>query len=253
MKKREFLKTGSILALGSLAAPILFESCKTKNAVVISDKEKEKSPAAAAVHVLPPLEYAFNALEPHIDAMTMEIHHGKHHAGYVNNLNKALEGHAWANLELTEIFNKLMPNDNNTAIRNNAGGHFNHSLFWRTLGPNAGGSPQGRLLESINKSFGSFETFKNQFVDAATKVFGSGWAWLSVDGLGNLFISSTANQDNPLMRNLVKNSGTPIFGLDVWEHAYYLKYQNRRKDYLMAIFNVVRWDRVAEELDKANG
>ncbi len=250
MKKREFLKTSSILALGSLAAPILFESCKTKNAVVISDKEKEKSPAAAAVHVLPPLEYAFNALEPHIDAMTMEIHHGKHHAGYVNNLNKALEGHAWANLELTEIFNKLMPNDNNTAIRNNAGGHFNHSLFWRTLGPNAGGSPQGKLLDKINTGFGSFEAFKTAFSEAAMKVFGSGWAWLCLDENENLFITTTANQDNPLMKNLVQKSGTPIFGLDVWEHAYYLKYQNKRKDYLSALFNLIRWDRVTEEYNK---
>lgn len=253
MKKREFLKNSAILTIGTLTIPGLLQACNNKTAAVISEKDIKTTPPVPHIYQLPALEYAFNALEPHIDALTMEIHHGKHHAAYVNNLNKALEGHEWASIDLVEIFNKLSPDDKNAVIRNNGGGHYNHSLFWRTLGPNAGGSPQGRLLESINKSFGSFETFKNQFVDAATKVFGSGWAWLSVDGLGNLFISSTANQDNPLMRNLVKNSGTPIFGLDVWEHAYYLKYQNRRKDYLMAIFNVVRWDRVTEELDKAKG
>jgi Fe-Mn family superoxide dismutase len=251
MKKREFLKNSAILAIGTLTAPSLL-ACNKKTATIISDKEIKSIPSSPTIFQLPALEYAFNALEPHIDALTMEIHHGKHHAAYVNNLNKALEGHEWANKDLKDIFSKLMPDDKNTVIRNNGGGHYNHSLFWRTLGPNAGGSPQGRLLELINSSFGSFEAFKNQFVDAATKVFGSGWAWLCVDDLGKLFISSTANQDNPLMRNLLKNYGTPIFGLDVWEHAYYLKYQNRRKDYLMAIFNVVRWDRVAEELDKAN-
>ena len=252
MKKREFLKNRAILTIGALTVPGLLQACNNKTAAVISEKNIKTAPPVPNIYQLPALEYAFNALEPHIDALTMEIHHGKHHAAYVNNLNKALEGHEWANIDLVEIFNELMPDDKNAAIRNNGGGHYNHSLFWRTLGPNAGGSPQGRLLESINKSFGSFEAFKNQFVEAAMKVFGSGWAWLCVDGSGNLYITGTPNQDNPLMRNLVKNYGTPIFGLDVWEHAYYLKYQNKRKDYLMAIFNVVRWDRVAEELDKAN-
>jgi Fe-Mn family superoxide dismutase len=180
----------------------------------------------------------------------MEIHHGKHHGAYVNNLNKALEGHEWANIDLVEIFNKLMPNDKNAAIRNNGGGHYNHSLFWRTLGPNAGGTPQGKLLDKINTGFGSFEAFKSAFSEAAMKVFGSGWAWLCLDDKENLFITTTPNQDNPLMKNLVQKSGTPIFGLDVWEHAYYLKYQNKRKDYLSALFNLIRWDRVTEEYNK---
>jgi superoxide dismutase, Fe-Mn family len=255
MKKRDFLKTGSILALGSIAAPILLESCKTNKVPVVAAEKivqkPEKSTAAAAMYLLPALEYPFSALEPHIDAMTMEIHHGKHHAGYVNNLNKALEGHEWADKDLTEIFKLLDTNNKYSAIRNNAGGHYNHSLFWKTLGPNAGGSPQGKLLTEINNSFGSFEAFKNQFVEAAMKVFGSGWAWLSVAADKKLFISATPNQDNPLMKNLVAMSGTPLLGLDVWEHAYYLKYQNKRKDYLMAFFNVVRWDRVSAEYEMA--
>jgi len=250
MKKREFLKNSAILTIGALTVPSLLQSCNPKSAALITEKEQKTALAAPIIHQLPALEYAFNALEPHIDAMTMEIHHGKHHAAYVNNLNKALEGHEWAGQELETIFKNLQPNDKNAMIRNNGGGHYNHSLFWRTLGPNAGGTPQGKLLDKINTNFGSFEAFKTAFSEAAMKVFGSGWAWLCLDENENLFITTTANQDNPLMKNLVQKSGTPIFGLDVWEHAYYLKYQNKRKDYLSALFNLIRWDRVSEEYNK---
>lgn len=260
MKKREFLKTTGILALGSLAAPFLLESCKTvapistptpvKEEPPIKAEEKGRASAAAAVYEVPALEYAFNALEPHIDAKTMEIHHDKHHAAYTKNLNKALEGHEWATKDLTEIFGLLQNREKDNAIRNHGGGHYNHSLFWRTIGPNAGGSPQGKLAEAINAAFGSFDNFKTKFIDSAAVVFGSGWTWLSIGADKKLFISNTSNQDNPLMKNIVANVGTPILGLDVWEHAYYLKYENRRKEYLTAFFNVVRWDRVAEAFEK---
>ena len=250
MKKREFIKNGAILALGALVSPILFDSCKVVHTVPVIEDSPTKggaNPTAAAVYEVPALEYEFNALEPQIDAMTMEIHHDKHHGAYVKNLNKALEGHEWATKGLKDIFTLLENNDKHNAIRNNGGGHYNHSLFWRTLGPNAASVPSGKLAEEINASFGSFDNFKTKFVEAAMTVFGSGWAWLSVGADKKLFISTTANQDNPLMKNLVAKAGTPVLGLDVWEHAYYLKYQNKRKDYLAAFFNVVRWDRVAEE------
>ncbi len=249
MKKRDFIKTGAVLALGSLAAPVLLESCNNNNPV--KNDENIKKSSEPIVYELPKLEFAFDELEPHIDAQTMEIHHGKHHGGYVKKLNKALENHEWAAKDLKGIFAGLRDEEQFNAIRNNGGGHFNHTLFWKTIGPDAGGEPKSKLLSAINSDFGSFENFKNQFVDAAAKVFGSGWAWLSLGSDKKLFISTTSNQDNPLMKNLVENPGIPVLGLDVWEHAYYLKYQNKRKDYLMAFFNVVRWDRVAEEYDNA--
>lgn len=191
---------------------------------------------------LPALPYAFDALEPHIDARTMEIHHGKHHAAYTTNLNAALEGTEWANKSIEEILANLdaLPEAKRTAVRNNGGGFANHNLFWEIMGPNAGGAPSGELAAAIDSAFGSFEKFKEEFSNAAKSRFGSGWAWLVVDG-GKLSVTSTPNQDTPLMERK-----TPILGLDVWEHAYYLNYQNRRPDYVSAWWNVVNWSKVAE-------
>ncbi len=197
---------------------------------------------------LPELPYATTALEPHIDSRTMEIHHGKHHAAYVNNLNAALEGseHAGKSLEeLMAIMSTLSP-----AVRNNGGGHWNHSMFWTVLGPNGGGAPAGELADAINAAFGNLDEFKKLFAQAGATRFGSGWAWLSVDNDGKLFVSSTPNQDNPLM-DLAEKRGTPILGLDVWEHAYYLNYQNRRPDYIAAFWSVVNWDEVARRFKAA--
>jgi Fe-Mn family superoxide dismutase len=190
---------------------------------------------------LPKLPYAFDALEPHIDAKTMEIHHDKHHAAYTNNLNAAIEGTDLEGLSIEEILVKGM---DKPAVRNNGGGFYNHNLFWETMSPNGGGEPTGELAEAINSAFGSFEGFKEKFSQAAATRFGSGWAWLCVKD-GKLEVCSTPNQDNPLMPG-VGCEGTPILGLDVWEHAYYLNYQNRRPDYISAFFNVVDWNKVAE-------
>lgn len=196
---------------------------------------------------LPKLPYAYDALEPHIDARTMEIHHTKHHQTYVDNANKALEGTDMADLPVEELIQKLdqVPADKKTALRNNAGGHANHSLFWTVMGPQGAGQPSGDLLQAITEAFGSFDAFKEKFEDAAKTRFGSGWAWLVVKG-GTLAVVSTANQDNPMMGEAVAGvSGTPILGVDVWEHAYYLNYQNKRPDYLKAFWNVVNWDEVS--------
>jgi len=197
---------------------------------------------------LPALPYATDALEPHIDKTTMEIHHGKHHQAYVTNLNKALEGKPEATQSIEEIvknISKFPP-----AVRNNGGGHYNHSLFWQVIGPNKGGEPTGDLAEAINAAFGSFADFKTKFAEAGATRFGSGWAWLSVGADGKLVVSSTPNQDSPLM-DVAEVKGTPILGMDVWEHAYYLKYQNRRPDYIAAFWNVVNWDAVTERFNKA--
>jgi Fe-Mn family superoxide dismutase len=192
---------------------------------------------------LPALPYATNALEPNIDQPTMEIHHGKHHNAYVTNLNKALEGSDWANKSLEEILKNI--SKTSAAIRNNGGGHYNHSLFWTLLAPHAGGAPTGAIAEAITKTFGSFDKFKEEFSNAGVTRFGSGWAWLLVKEDGSLAISSTPNQDNPLM-DVADVKGTPVLGLDVWEHAYYLKYQNRRPDYIAAFWNLVNWSKVNE-------
>lgn len=197
---------------------------------------------------LPALSYATDALEPHIDKLTMEIHHGKHHQAYVTNLNKALEGKPEATAAIEDLIKNISKYP--AAVRNNGGGHFNHSLFWAVLGPNKGGEPTGDLAKAINEAFGSFADFKTKIQDAGAARFGSGWAWLSVGADKKLVISSTPNQDNPLM-DLAEVKGTPIFGVDVWEHAYYLKYQNMRPAYLAAIWNVVNWDAVAERYKKA--
>jgi len=196
---------------------------------------------------LPKLPYAFNALEPHIDARTMEIHHGKHHAAYIANVNAALEGTEFARKPVEEVLKNVsaVPEKVRQAVINNGGGHANHSLFWRVMGPNKGGQPSGPVADAINGAFGGFDKFKSLFSDAAAKRFGSGWAWLVVKN-GKLEVYSTANQDSPIMQG-----DTPILGLDVWEHAYYLNYQNRRPDYVSAWWNVVNWDKVAENLRNA--
>jgi Fe-Mn family superoxide dismutase len=191
---------------------------------------------------LPNLPYAHNALEPHIDARTMEIHHGKHHQGYTNNLNSAIAG---TGMEGKTIENILINLDmNNKAVRNNGGGYYNHSLFWTVMSPNGGGEPTGELADAIKKTYGSFDAFKEAFSNAAKTQFGSGWAWLCVQKGGAVDVCSTPNQDNPLMPG-VTCGGTPILGLDVWEHAYYLNYQNRRPDYVNAFFNVINWAEVS--------
>jgi Fe-Mn family superoxide dismutase len=198
-------------------------------------------------YTLPALPYAYNALEPHIDTKTMEIHHTKHHQAYINNVNTALQEHPQlAELEICELMRKLssVPEGIRTAVRNNGGGHANHSLFWKIMSPQGGGEPAGDLAAAINSTFGSLATFKENFNKAATTRFGSGWAWLSLDG-SKLVVESTANQDTPL-----SEGRTPLMGLDVWEHAYYLNYQNRRPDYITAFWNVIDWKAVAERYAK---
>ena len=191
---------------------------------------------------LPELSYAKDALEPHIDAKTMEIHHGKHHAGYTSKLNNAIAGTDLEGKTIEDILTNL--DLSNKAVRNNGGGYFNHRLFWEVMSPDGGGEPTGALAEAINEAFGSFEAFKDKFSSAAGSQFGSGWAWLCVHKGGKVEVCSTANQDNPLMPS-IGCGGTPVLGLDVWEHAYYLNYQNRRPDYVNAFFNVINWDKVA--------
>ena len=195
---------------------------------------------------LPNLSYNFDALEPHFDSKTMQIHHGKHHAGYTNKLNSAIEGTDLKGKSIEEILKTL--DMSNSAVRNNGGGYFNHCLFWEVIGPNCGGKPEGALADVIDKSFGSFDEFKSKFSTAAATRFGSGWAWLCVGSEGDLEVCSTANQDNPLMPG--ECGKTPILGLDVWEHAYYLNYQNRRPDYIEAFFSVINWNAVSSKYNK---
>ncbi len=200
-------------------------------------------------HVLPDLPYSYDALEPSIDAKTMEIHHGKHHQGYVNNLNAALENHPeLQDKSVEDLISDLnsIPENIRNAVRNNGGGHANHSLFWPCMGPDGGGKPEGELADAINSAFGSFDDFKDQFSKAAATRFGSGWAWLCVDSNGGLVVTSTPNQDNPISDGL-----KPVLGLDVWEHAYYLNYQNRRPDYVSSWWNVVNWNQVAQNFSSA--
>jgi Fe-Mn family superoxide dismutase len=203
---------------------------------------------------LPKLPYPNDALEPHIDAKTMEIHHDKHHAAYVTNLNKALEGKSGLDgKSIEDLIGNLnsVPEDIRTAVRNNGGGHANHSFFWQIMGPNGGGEPKGKLADDIKSTFGSFDAFKEKLADAGVKRFGSGWAWLVKSKSGGLEICSTANQDSPLMGKAIAGcEGTPVLGVDVWEHAYYLNYQNRRPDYLKAWWNTVSWDEVGKRYEK---
>ena len=198
-------------------------------------------------HQLAPLPYANDALEPYIDARTMEIHHDKHHAAYLNNLNKAIEGSEWENRPVEELLANLDSVHENirTTVRNNGGGYLNHNLFWQIMGPNAGGAPTGQLAAAIERTFGSFDAFKEKFSAAAVSRFGSGWAWLIQKRDGSLDIYSTPNQDSPLM-----NGDKPLLGLDVWEHAYYLKYQNRRPEYVANFFNVINWNAVAQNFGR---
>jgi Fe-Mn family superoxide dismutase len=193
-------------------------------------------------YTLPALPYAYNALEPHIDARTMEIHHTKHHQAYINNVNNAIKDTEFDNLPVEKLIGDLskVPENIRGVVRNNGGGHANHSLFWTIMGPNAGGTPSGDLGSAINSTFGSFDNFKTEFTKAATTRFGSGWAWLTLSG-GKLAVESTANQDSPIM-----DGKKPLLGLDVWEHAYYLNYQNRRPDYITAFYNVINWNEVAK-------
>ncbi|MBA4601522.1 superoxide dismutase [Thermoactinomyces mirandus] len=202
-----------------------------------------------AKYELPPLPYATDALEPYFDAMTMEIHHDRHHATYVNNLNAAIEGLEIGSKSVEELISNLqsLPEIVRTAVRNNGGGHANHSLFWQVLSPNGGGAPTGEVADAIHSEFGSFEAFREKFNEAAVKRFGSGWAWLVVKN-GRLEVTSTPNQDSPLMEGTI-----PVLGLDVWEHAYYLKYQNKRPDYVKAFWNIVNWDEVNKRYLAARG
>ena len=249
--RRNFLKQTAILSTGTIIGSSLFTTAfaKESDVKVYSSNFDLETMSVNDVYSLPQLPYAYDALEPHIDKQTMEIHHKKHHQGYVTNLNKALENVDTSLISdsktLENIFEKMSKFPE--SIRNNGGGHYNHILFWTLMKPNGGGSPTGKLGEAITKTFGSFDEFKKQFGDASMKRFGSGWAWLVVQD-GKLLIGSTANQDNPLMRLRGKGlKGKPVLALDVWEHAYYLKNQNRRADYVASFWNVVNWD-VAERL-----
>ncbi len=221
-----------------------FTSCQQAAQETNSDNNKKGGTTMTQTgkHVLAPLPYAHDALEPYIDKLTMEIHHGKHHQAYVNNLNAAIAGTEMENMTLEEIFKNMSKYP--MAVRNNGGGHWNHDLFWQVMAPNAGGKPSGDLLTAIEKRFESFDKFKDEFSRAGATRFGSGWAWLIVDANGELHVTSTPNQDNPLM-DVAEVHGTPILGVDVWEHAYYLKYQNRRPEYLSNFWNVVNWEEVA--------
>ncbi len=237
MTRREALKTTAAAALVAAASPAL-----------LAQAAPSAAPAATGPFTLPPLPYATDALEPHIDARTMEIHHGKHHAAYVANLNKALGESGQPQRSLEDLVKNLnaLPESARTAVRNNGGGHYNHSLFWQMMKKNGGGEPRAELAKAIEKDFGDFADFKTKFNEAATKVFGSGWAWL-VWKDGKLAIQSTPNQDTPLM-----TGAQTLLGVDVWEHAYYLKYQNKRADYLSAWWNVVNWEFVAERFSKVS-
>ena len=203
-------------------------------------------------HTLPKLDYAYDALEPHVDAQTMEIHYSKHHQTYVNNLNAAIEGTEYASTALEELVANVesLPENLRAPVRNNGGGHFNHSLFWKVMSPQGGGNPTGALAQAIESDLGGMAAFKEAFTKAALTRFGSGWAWLSVTKEGKLAVESSANQDSPLMKG-IGSGNTPILGLDVWEHAYYLKYQNRRPEYIAAFFNVIDWAEVARRFEAA--
>ncbi len=239
MKRRSF-----IFSIGAL--PLISGVTKIE-AITNKINNNKRSNKTMAKFELPKLPYNFNSLEPHIDARTMEIHHDKHHAGYVSKLNGAVEGSDLANLSLEELLKNVSKYP--VAVRNNGGGHYNHSLFWEVMGPNKGGEPKGELADALKSAFGSFNDFKEKFSNAAATRFGSGWAWLVVSN-GKLAVTSTPNQDNPLM-DVADVKGTPILGLDVWEHAYYLKYQNKRPDYISEWWNVVNWDEVAKRYSAA--
>lgn len=254
MEKRTFLKTGLFLSVAAVTTPLI-NACKgaakaangtATGPVIPPPKLRRTTPFS-----LPALPYETKALEPHIDKMTMEIHHDKHHQGYVNNLNDAVKGTVYNEYELDDIIARITTADADKKIRNNAGGHWNHSFFWQIMTPGGSGAPEGQLATAINTTFGSLDKLKDEFSNAAKGVFGSGWAWLCVGKDKGLFVATSPNQDNPLMLQIAPRIGTPILGIDVWEHAYYLKHQNKRPDYIAAFFNVVNWKEVALRFDKA--
>lgn len=232
MDKREFIKLAGLAGVAALSNP---------SGILAAGAPVDGLTGTRAPFELPPLPYAFNALEPNIDKTTMEIHHDKHHGAYVKNLNDAVNGTPFASLKLEEILGKVTEKDK--AIRNNGGGHYNHSLFWKLLSPQKT-TPSEKVTAAVTSAFGTWEAFQQKFNDAAKGVFGSGWAWLIVTPEKKLSVISTPNQDNPLMHGLVKERGIPVLGLDVWEHAYYLKYQNRRPEYISAFWNVINWPEV---------
>ena len=244
--RREFIKKSTLLSTGILMSSSVLHSSLASNVAMVTSNDFKDNLHSEELYSLPKLPYEYDALEPHIDKLTMEIHYTKHHQAYVTNLNKALSNIDNALIEKSKRLSTIFENMNqfSEAVRNNAGGHYNHSLFWSLMKPNAGGEPKGKVGEAIQASFGSFEGFKKQFADAAAKRFGSGWAWLVVSN-GKLSITSTPNQDNPLMNvSTIVGGGKPILALDVWEHAYYLKNQNRRADYIASFWNVVNWEAV---------
>ncbi len=261
MKRKDFIKNSALLT-ASLAIGTSLTNCRPSQNISKNGDKADKNNAAkgeklATEFSLPALEYAFDALVPYIDKQTMEIHHGKHHAAYVANLNKAVATNAsFAGKNISEICASVSTAADNLAIRNNGGGHYNHSLFWQILAnptTNSQKNPPDKLLAAINSAFGSVENLQKLLKEAALGQFGSGWAWLAVNKDKKLFVSSTANQDNPLMKNIVAadKQGTPILGIDVWEHAYYLNYQNKRKDYVEAIFNLIKWEEVSKKFEAA--
>lgn len=246
MDKRSFIKLSGMVTAGALITPSLTFCTNGEKQVDQNNKP------AFEKFILPTLPYGYDALEPHIDAQTMEIHHGKHHASYTSKLNAALEGRdSFYGMQIEDVLDRLTADDDLVAIRNNGGGYYNHSLYFETMDPSGGGVPGGILGEAINARYGNFESFKDEFSNEAKGVFGSGWAWLILDKNRQLQISSTPNQDSPLMKNIVETPGTPILGIDVWEHAYYLKHQNKRSDYIDAFFSVINWDKVAARFSSA--
>lgn len=247
MERRKFIVNTGIAAIAISAFPAV--ACKNTNSK--NNEDMESIATEKQTFTLPELGYDYAALEPHIDAQTMQIHHDKHHAGYVKKLNAALEDHSLSGSSLEEILRSVTQSDKDAAVLNNAGGHYNHSLFWEIMKPNQGSGPSGKLAESIQASFGSIDQFKDEFEKTAGSVFGSGWAWLAVGADKKLFICGTRNQENPLMEKVVEKTGTPILGIDVWEHAYYLKYQNERGKYIDNFMEIINWDRVEENYTTA--
>ncbi|NVO32929.1 superoxide dismutase [Hymenobacter lapidiphilus] len=246
MIKRDFLKTGLLTALGAIVSPALLAAAHDDKLL----REARATPIADGPFTLPALPYAFNALEPHIDARTMEIHHDAHHKGYVSKLNAAVMGTPAEKLSMADLLASM--SKQSEAVRNNAGGHWNHSFFWLTMTPKGGGQPTGPLKAAIDKDFGSFDKFSEEFTKVASSRFGSGWAWLIVDSkTGKLAVTSTPNQDNPLMDLPGNQRGLPIVALDVWEHAYYLKHQNKRPDYIKNFWSVINWPEAGRLYDAA--
>ncbi len=240
MKKRDFLKTTGILTLATVFNPLIGCDSPPKNNEDSTNVSEETTPFTP--FELPPLGYAFDALEPNIDARTMEIHHDKHHAGYTKKFNAALQDSPLAGQSLEEILSQINQSEEHTALRNNGGGYYNHKLFWEVIAPNAGGQPEGELATAITATFGSFDNFATEFKDAAKTRFGSGWAWLVKTPDQKLAVSSSPNQDNPLMSG---GKDIPLLCIDVWEHAYYLHYQNKRGEYINNFFNIINWKAVA--------